>query len=125
MTPNIWMAIHPRPQSTRVLATSGAKQTLLKAHLATSPAHPRAVPALLEAIALWQGQVVHAALVADDRATGYDTSLYRDAFAVANGGPLYQLAFVDGSRPRKRRDRLEGLGDFRDLRQLLLWEVAR
>jgi len=40
------------------------------------------------------------------------------------GGPLYSLEFVPRLR-RRHRDGLDGLGRFHDLRQLLLFEVAR
>jgi hypothetical protein len=121
----IWTAIHPHSTETRVLVTEGVRQTLLKARLATRPHHPRALPTLLESIALWQGQPVHAALVADAKARSSGTSLLADCFDVIEPTPLFKLDIVDGSSPRRRRDQLGGMGDYRDLRQLLLWEVAR
>lgn len=121
---SIWAAIHPKSTETRVLVTRGVQQTLLKARLATSPSHPRALPALLEAVALWQGQRVCAALVADAAAEASGTNLFADTFDVVAPTPLFQLQVVDGRRPPGRRE-VRGLGDFRDLRQLLLWEVAR
>jgi len=121
----IWTAIHPRKTETRLVATARGRETLLKARLATSPHHPRALPTLLEALALWQGQRVHAALVADAAATSSGTSLFTECFGVVEPTPLFKLEFVDGKRTRPHRDRLDGLGDFRDLRQLLLWEAVR
>ena len=47
-----------------------------------------------------------------------------DLFAIVEPTPLLRLDVVP-DRPRKRRDGLGGMGDFRDLRQLLLFEVAR
>lgn len=121
----IWMAIRPGRSGTRVLATAGVEQTLLKANLAAEPAHPRAVPALLEAVALWQGEQVRAALSVDVQADGCGTRLSRALFDVVDPTPLFHLDIVP-DRPRRRvRDRLDGLGGFRDLRQLLLFEVAR
>lgn len=121
----IWMGIAPGRRETRVLAMHGANETILKGRLLLDPAHPRALPSLLEAVALWQGLPVRAALAADDRSTGCVTSLYRDAFPDTGRSPLYSLEWipVDGRR-RGRRD-LRGMGDFADLRQLLLVEVAR
>ena len=63
----IWMGISPGPQSTRVIAMAGASETILKARLAREPAHPRAMATLLEAVALWQGTTVRAALCAAER----------------------------------------------------------
>lgn len=56
------MGISPGPQGTRVIAMAGPSETILKARLSRQPSHPRALPTLLEAIALWQGVQVHAAL---------------------------------------------------------------
>jgi hypothetical protein len=121
----IWMAIRPGRTGTRVLATAGVEETLLKANLAAEPAHHRAVPALLEAVALWQGEQVRAALCVDAEADGCGTRLSRTLVDVIDPTPLFRLDIVP-DRPRKRRrDVLEGFGDFRDLRQLLLFEVAR
>jgi hypothetical protein len=121
----IWAAIHPRRTHTRVLVTAGAKKTLLKAHLDAQPRHRAALPALLEALALWQGGVVRAALVADDEAASCGTSLYRDCLDLVDSPPLFQLEVVEGRRGPLDWPRIRGLGDFRDLRQLLLWEVAQ
>ena len=79
---SIWMGIQPERECTRVIAMAGpgAERTLLKARLAPSPASRRALPALLEAVALWQGQPVRAALVADTSGDSCGTSLFRDSF---------------------------------------------
>ncbi len=122
---SLWMAIRPGRTHTKILATAGVEQTLLKANLLTEPAHPRALPTLLEAMALWQGEQVRAELSVGGSADGYGTSLSHALFDVIEPTPLYCLDIVP-DRPRHRtRDRLDGLGDFRDLRQLLLFEVAR
>ena len=122
---SIWMAISPGAESTRVLAMSGASETIMKARLLRAPSHPRAMATLLEAIALWQGRTVRAALCADGSAVGSDTSLYRDAFS-DGGGPLYRIDWVPGLGARKRAIRdIGGMGGFADLRQLVLFEVAR
>jgi hypothetical protein len=120
----IWMGISARPEETRILATAGAETTLLKARLAPRPSHPRALTTLLEAIALWQGMRVRAALAVDEKANGYGTSRCGD-FVGDEHTPLYELNIVPDLRRARRRDELGGLGDFRDLRQLLLFEVAR
>lgn len=121
---SIWVGIHPRPEGTRILATAGAEETLLKARLSARP-HPRAVGALLEALALWQGRPVHAALAVGAAGDGCGTNLCRDFLAADTETPLYTLDVVPALRRPRRREGLDGLGDFRDLRQLLLFEVAR
>ena len=62
-----WMAIAPEKHATRVIAMAGPSETILKARLLRSPAHPRAMATLLEAVALWQGTHVRAALCADEK----------------------------------------------------------
>jgi hypothetical protein len=113
------MGISPGPQATRVIAMTGPSDTILKARLLRQPSHPRALPTLLEAIALWQGVQVHAALCAADRDGESDSSLYRDAFADF-GGPLYTLEWIPAAAlGRRRRRDLGGVGDFADLQRLV------
>lgn len=122
---DIWMGIAPERTTTRVLAMAGPSETILKARLLPSPAHPRALATLLEAVALWQGSRVRAALSVDERDGALGSSLYREAFS-DGGGPLYTLDWVHACRRGRRRHRdLQGLGEFADLRQLVLLEVAR
>lgn len=124
MQDSIWMGIAPSTTETRVLAMAGANATILKARLRADPAHPRALTTLLEAVALWQGSQVRAALCADARLPSCDCNLYRGAFDF--GGPLYTVDWVPGPLARRRRVRdVGGMGEFGDLRQLLLFEVAR
>lgn len=122
---NVWMGISPGPLTTRVLAMAGASETILKARLSPAPSHPRALSTLLEAVALWQGTKVHAALCAGERDGASDSSLYREAFTDV-GGPLYSLEWVPApGRVRRRHRDIVGVGDFADLRQVMLFEVAR
>ncbi len=122
---DIWTAVAPSPRTTRIIATRGPNETILKANLLTSPKHHRALPALLEALALWEGALVRAVLVADERSITSDTSIIHKYFAELDGAPLYTLDMV-WDRPRSRRaDGLEGLGAFGDLRRVLRDEVAR
>jgi hypothetical protein len=118
------MGISPGPRDTRVIAMAGPSDTILKARLSRQPSHPRALPTLLEAIALWQGVQVHAALCAADRDGVSDSSLYRDAFADF-GGLLYTLEWIPvAALGRRRRRDVGGVGDFADLRRLIA-EVTR
>jgi hypothetical protein len=109
-----------------VPATVGTGSTLLKARLAARPWHQRALPSLLEALALWQSRPVHAVLVADKEDATFVTSLCPDLAAEHSHTPLYTLDVVEGRRrPPQRHECLDGVGDFRDLRQLMLFEMAR
>lgn len=120
---SIWMAIAPGSATTRVLAMAGPGETLLKGILRGTPSHPRALPTLLEAVALWQGAQVRAVLCADARDASSDSSLSRAAWD--EGGALYNVTFVPGLDRPRRRAGVRGVGDFRDLERLLVWEVAR
>lgn len=121
----IWMGVLPEAKCTRVLAMAGPSETILKARLSPTPSHPRAMATLLEAVALWQGQKVRAALGAGEKDGVSDLSPYREAFTDF-GGPLYSVDWVPApGRVRRRHRDIAGLGDFSDLRQLLLFEVAR
>jgi len=123
---SIWMGIAPNAMSTRVIAMAGAHDTFLKARLLRSPAHPRAMALLLEAIALWQGQPIRAALCADGTHGGSASTLFQETFT-DGGAPLYTLDWIPGparARRAARRD-ITGMGNFADLRRLLIEEVAR
>lgn len=122
---NLWMAISPGLHATRVLAMTGPRDTILKACLAPSPAHPRAMATLLEAVALWQGSKVHGALCVAEREWEFDSRLSREAF-VDFGGPLYSLDWIAREQRARRRPRdLAGVGEFGDLRRMLRNEAAR
>jgi hypothetical protein len=106
----------------------GPSDTILKAHLSLRPSSARAVTALLEALALWEGTKVRAALVADESSTtSSPTTLYHDTFAIyGDETSLYDLEWVSRvPARRRRRDALSGMGSFRDLERLLSATVAR
>jgi hypothetical protein len=121
---SIWMGIDPRSTDTRILALAAPDRPLLKARLSPLPSSRTALPALLEAIALWQGTPVRAAFVAEGPDGSSRECFARDAFGTMSS-PLYSLDYVAALRPPRRRDGLEGLGAFGDLRQLLLFEAMR
>ena len=123
---SIWMAISPEKTGARILAMTGPGETILKAKLLPNPAHPRAVGTLLEAVALWQGKRIRAALCVDESRDLFDTSRYPDILRDSPETPLYELEWVPGlDRARRHKDDLRGMGRFHDLRQLVLFEVAR
>ena len=114
-----WIAIRPGMRGTRILALRPDGQTLLKARLRTSPAHPRALGTLLEALAMWEGETVRAVLVAGGEVSSCDTSLFRECFADFGRPPLYELAYTCSDRREPLRRGRDPLGGFADLRQLL------
>ena len=79
---------------------------------------------LLEGLSLWHQRPLSVVLSADVLDDGSALGL---CDALGFGRALhYEVAVAVGERRgRRRRRELRGLGDFRDLRQLALWEVAR
>jgi hypothetical protein len=122
----IQVTIDPRPPQARVLAVTKDGETILKARLCPRPHHARALATLLEAIALWEGRRVHAALVVGEEEPWCDT--YRYLTGLEDGGfaPLYTIKQVE-RMPRHKRlpEKISGMGDFRDLRQLTLFSRWR
>lgn len=113
---SIWVGINSTRDGTRVLATAGPTETILRPRLSAPAQHPRAVP--------WQGLPGRAALVAGDQDGSSATSRCRAALADGGGGPPSSLGLVHG-RKRHRRDPVDGLGRFHDVRQRRMFEVAR
>jgi hypothetical protein len=125
MEERILVAIHPGRGSTRVLVTGDAGETILKARLERTPWHARALPTLLEALALWQKQKVHGVVFAGSGGSPYGSSLCATLDAEHERTPLYTVDVVEARRPPRQADQLRGMGDYRDLRQLLLFERLR
>ncbi len=117
---SIWMGIAPNATSTRVLAMAGPHDTFLKARLSRSPAHPRAMASLLEAIALWHQAPVHAVLCATEEASWSRLGLLDE---LCLGADTVHYTVELRPRDRERRQRIAGLGSFEDLRQLVLGGV--
>lgn len=124
MMTETWMAIRPGKQGTRVLAVQPSGRTVMKARLSTSPTHPHALGALLEAVALWQGTTVRAVLVAGAGSATCGTSLFRECFADFGHLPLYELSYTSSDRREPIVRGRDGLGGFSDLRRLLLVDAA-
>lgn len=117
----VWMGISPGPMQTRILVLDSVGRAILKARLARAPANPRALPILCEAIALWCGQSVFAAVDAAHPVTSSDTRSWLSTCGNSNGEPLYEIRVVRRARAPNHRARIVGLGSFRDMRQLLLF----
>ena len=106
------------PRSTKVLVRVDDDE-VLKAVLLTpsSPPHARALPTLLEAMALWHQTPVRAVLCAREEASWCRLGLLDDLWLSIDTAH-YTVECV--RRDRERRQRIAGLGSFDDLRQLAL-----
>ena len=108
------------PHSTKVLVRLGGEEVLKAALLTPRTPHPRALPTLLEAMALWYQAPVHAVLCATVVAWWCRLGLLDDlCLSVDTVHYTVELR----QRERERRQRIVGLGNFDDLRQLVLGGV--
>jgi hypothetical protein len=103
--------LHVTQHQTKLLV-SVPEGDLLKARLSTIPCHPRALLTLLEGLSLWSGQPLRAALSVDASCPRWPASLLGDELWPEES----QLVYFDIVRPVRRRQKLSGLGDFRQLR---------
>lgn len=116
---SIWMAIVPERTATLILAKDAARATVLKASLPRPARHPRAIPSLLEAIALWAGQPVRAVLAADDLSTLFGSRNWRDELTLCLRSPLFDISVVPRHRPHRPAEGPAGVDDFDELEALL------
>ena len=84
------VVVRPSPNETKIRVTQNGQQ-VLTAHLAASPWHRRALPTLLEGLALWQGPRVQAVIAAVDGAHYCGTVICDGDFAELAASPLYDL----------------------------------
>jgi len=124
---SIWLGLWPNKRATQVLALRSPSEPMLKATLSLQPSSVRALTALFEAIALWEGRPVRAVLVADESSTSFcPTTLYRDSFAIyGERTALYEFEWVSHVPARRRRPGLAGIGNFVDLERVLVRAAAR
>ena len=105
------------PHSTKVLVRLDGDEVLKACLLTPRTPHPRALPALLEAMALWYQAPVHAVLCATGEASWCRLGLLDDLCLSAD---TVHYTVELRHRERERRQRIAGLGSFDDLRQFVL-----
>ncbi len=121
---DLWMEILPGSEVTEVLVENGPGRRLLEARLPQEPSHPRAVEVLCEALALWCGRKVCAALVVEGPESFCATRPWLDTFETVTRPPLFEIHFVSLA-PAGERGEVAGLASYRDLRQRIFSEEAR
>lgn len=130
----IQVTIAAEMDQVRILATR-ANKDVLKAVLGPARlCHPRAAATLLEGLALWHQHPLSVVLCVDERNSTYASALYENLGVGAGLGLEldigerrlhYEVGIALQERRGRRRGRLCGLGDFRDLRQLSFPEALR
>lgn len=120
MNPIVMLA--PTAAQTRLLVRNAGREVLRAVLPSPLLAHPRAASALLEGLSLWYQRRLSVVLCADDEAGSSSAlGLCDEAFDLPAGNVFYEVG-VAGLRARRRR-RLGGPGDFRDLLRISLMEV--
>lgn len=105
--------VWPTRRSVRLLMTDPDRNEVLKAALPPFPQHPRALLTLLEALSLWCGQPLTAAVSAApqvDRRCA--EALFGDGLLPVDSA----LVRFEVLPPARRRRTLPGVGDFAQLR---------
>ena len=116
--PTVFLKTSPR--STKILVRLADDEVLKAVLLPTATPHPRVLPTLLEAMALWYQTPVHAVLCATEEASWCRLGLLDDLCLSAD---TVHYTVELRQRQRERRQRIAGLGNFDDLRQLVLGGV--
>lgn len=86
--------------------------------------HPRAAATMLEGLALWHQRPLSVVVCADEAGHSSALELY-DGLGLGARTLHYEVEVAFQPRRAERGASLRGLGNFRDLRQLLLPEVSR
>jgi hypothetical protein len=110
----------PSAARTRVLLMEGPDE-LLRA-LLPSPSqlqHERAAITFLESLALWLNAKLHVVLSVDAREAGCCLGL-TDELGLGVRSLFFEVEVRDRRTPRRRGQRIRGIGNFADLRQLRL-----
>ena len=98
MSTRVYVGFSRDGSEMKMMATVGST-TVLKARFSSTPSHPRAFQWLLEALALWEGQPVHAVLCVDGAVDAYGRDILRDWFPRALD-LVIDMKDVEGPRSR-------------------------
>jgi len=96
----LWMGVTPGAlDTTNVLVTDATGKILLEARLPQEPRHPRSIQNLCEALALWCGRPVHAALAVVGPDAFCASRRWLETFDALTRNPLYEIEFVEHACP--------------------------
>ena len=110
----------PSATRTRVLLSHGTDE-LLRAILPPPSAvhHEQAALAFLQGLSLWLDAKVHVVLSVDEREAGFCLGL-TDEMGLGMHSVYFDVEVHDRRARRRRGQRIRGIGDFADLRQLYM-----
>lgn len=110
----------PSATRTRVLLSHGTDE-LLRAILPPPSAvrHEQAAQALLQGLSLWLDAKLHVVLSVDAREAGFCLGL-TDEMGLGMRSVYFDVEVHDPRARRRRGQRIRGIGDFADLRQLYM-----
>ena len=110
----------PSSARTRVLVMAGSDE-LLRAVLPPPSrlVHERATITFLESLALWLNEKLHVVLSVDDKEVGCCLGL-TDELGLGVHSLFFKVEVRAPRRRRRRGQRIRGIGDFADVRQLRL-----
>jgi len=120
---SLTITIDPDRERTRLLMMHGTNEILRALLPPPTQAHPRAAATLLEGLALWYQHPLSVVLCVDD--TSNSSALHLcDTLGFGERTLHYHVGIAVKDRPR-RRHRIGGPGDFRELRRFAAMEVIR
>ena len=118
------VVLSPSSKWTRVLVRHGADE-LLRAILPppSQVRHERSTITFLEGLAMWLDAKLHVVLSVDAREAGFCLGLINEV-GVGIGSVYFDVEVHDRRARRRRGQRIRGIGDFTDLRQLrMMWLI--
>lgn len=115
--------LSPEPTQTRLLVTQGSRDIGKAILPGTACAHPRAAATLLEGLSLYLGERLSVVLCVDERSPSSCAHGLLDGLGYGERGLHYEVGVAMRGAQReqaraRRASRIDGIGDFRDLRQL-------
>lgn len=114
------VVLSPSGTRTRVLITDGPDELLRAILPSPSQMHyERAAIMILEGLALWLNAKLHVVLSVDEKDAAWCLGL-TDELGVGARSVYFDVEVRDRLVRRRRGRRIRGVGDFKDLRQLLL-----
>ena len=116
------VTMQPLPRETRLLVMEGRDERMRAILGPTTASHPRAAATLLEGLSLWHQQALSVVLCADVEASSSATRMF-DALGFGAKTVHYDVELALLGHPRRGR-RIQGFGNFGDLRQLCLEGVT-